>query len=462
MQHSQLHSRRPAEKKTRKFSARDAARFALSDVFRGGAYASQAIGRQLNAQFFKPEDRRLATSIFYLAAENRLQIEYLLRNFLEGEQDPVVEDILHIATAQLLYMNRVPDHAAVDEAVKQVRAAKREGLTGLVNAVLHGVIRARDENQLRLPDRAEDFEGFLSVQYSYAPNLVRRLIAAYGPEEAEKIVSCPPFARQVVRLNRMKTGEEDFENYLTSRDVSFARGIVPGAYRCPSSGDLTRLDGFRDGYFSLQGESSMLAALAVEPRRGMNVLDACAAPGGKAALIAETMSDVGRVYAWDIHAHRVDLIRAAKRRMFLDSLRPAVRDARKPYPDFDLLMDAVLVDAPCSGLGVVGDKPDIKYRLSDKSIEELIPLQAEILENCANFVRVGGLLVYSTCTLLPEENQGQVRAFLEKHPEFRPEENVEYLPEALRPHVQEGMLQILPHRDDLEGFFIARMRRVRA
>ena len=193
MQHSQLHSRRPAEKKTRKFSARDAARFALSDVFRGGAYASQAIGRQLNAQFFKPEDRRLATSIFYLAAENRLQIEYLLRNFLEGEQDPVVEDILHIATAQLLYMNRVPDHAAVDEAVKQVRAAKREGLTGLVNAVLHGVIRARDENQLRLPDRAEDFEGFLSVQYSYAPNLVRRLIAAYGPEEAEKIVSCPPF-----------------------------------------------------------------------------------------------------------------------------------------------------------------------------------------------------------------------------------------------------------------------------
>ena len=203
----------------------------------------------------------------------------------------------------------------------------------------------------------------------------------------------------------------------------------------------------------------MLAALAVEPKPGMNVLDACAAPGGKSALIAETMSDVGRVYAWDVHEHRVELIRAAKQRLKLDSLRPAVRDARKPCADFDLYMDAVLVDAPCSGLGVIADKPDIKYRFTDAQLETLLPLQAEILENCARFVKVGGLLVYSTCTILPEENEKQVRAFLAKHPEFVPETGADYLPEPLRCRCENGMAQFLSHRDHVEGFFIARMRR---
>ncbi len=194
-------------------------------------------------------------------------------------------------------------------------------------------------------------------------------------------------------------------------------------------------------------------------RAGDRVLDACAAPGGKSALIAEMMGDVGRVYAWDVHEHRVEMIRAAKRRLKLDSLRPAVRDARKPCEDFELLMDAVLVDAPCSGLGVLADKPDIKYRLTDESIEQLIVLQREILENCAAFVKVGGLLVYSTCTILPEENEQQVRAFLEKHPEFALVEDNSYLPEPLRARSKGGMAQFFSHLDGIEGFFIARMLR---
>ena len=297
------------------------------------------------------------------------------------------------------------------------------------------------------------------MRYSVAPELAKRLIAAYGEEEAVAIMADRPRPSQTIRFNAMKTDAAGFENYLKTHDVIFERGIVPGAYRCPAAGNLARLDGFRNGYFSIQGESSMLAALAVEPKPGMNVLDACAAPGGKSALIAETMSDVGRVYAWDVHEHRVELIRAAKQRLKLDSLRPAVRDARKPCADFDLYMDAVLVDAPCSGLGVIADKPDIKYRFTDAQLETLLPLQAEILENCARFVKVGGLLVYSTCTILPEENEQQVRAFLERHPEFVPETGADYLPEPLRCRCENGMAQLLSHRDHVEGFFIARMRR---
>lgn len=203
----------------------------------------------------------------------------------------------------------------------------------------------------------------------------------------------------------------------------------------------------------------MLAACAVEAKPGMQVLDACAAPGGKSCLIAEMMRGAGRVYAWDLHEHRVEMIRAAAKRLELDNVRPQVRDAGKKLENMLLAMDAVLVDAPCSGLGVMGDKPDIKYRLSEETIDALVPVQRQILDACAAYVRPGGLLVYSTCTILPEENEEQVKAFLARHPEFEPETDAGFLPEAMRAHFRDGMIQILPCRDGAEGFFIARMRR---
>ncbi len=444
--------REHAPKGEARLSAREVARRALSDVVRSGSYVSAALDRHLNTSHLSADDKRLAASLFYTAVENRLLLEARLSLFWTERPEAVVEDILHIAAAQILLMDRIPDHAAVDEAVKQTRASGRDGLAALVNGILRSLIRARDAGEL--PEITDP-----AIRYSVAPNLVQRLTEAYGAEEAEKIMADRPRPSQTIRLNRMKTSVEDFEKYLKTHDVIFERGTVPGAYRCPAAGNLARLDGYRNGYFSIQGESSMLAALAVEPKPGMNVLDACAAPGGKSALIAETMGDVGRVYAWDVYEHRVELIRAAKKRLRLDCLRPAVRDARTPYADFEFYMDAVLVDAPCSGLGVIADKPDIKYRLTEEQIESLLPLQRELLENCARFVKVGGLLVYSTCTILPEENEKQVRAFLERHPEFAPETDASYLPESLRGRCTDGMAQLLSYRDHVEGFFIARMRR---
>lgn len=433
-------------------SAREVARRAFSDVTRAGSYASAALDRHLNTVALSPEDKRLAASLFFTAVENRRLLEARLSPFLQQKPEPVAEDILFIAAAQILLMDKIPDHAAVDEAVKQARASGREGLSGLVNGVLRSLIRARDAGELPAIEDA-------SILYSYAPQLARRLVSAYGAQEAEKIMADRPRPSQTIRLNALKTDAAAFEAYLDKHDVIWEHGVVPGAYRCPAAGNLARLDGFRSGYFTIQGESSMLAALATQAKLGMNVLDACAAPGGKSAMIAQMMGDVGRVYAWDVHEHRVELIRATKKRLGLDCLRPSVRDARRPCDEFELLMDAVLVDAPCSGLGVIADKPDIKYRLSDEQIESLLPLQAELLENCARFVRAGGLLVYSTCTILPEENENQVRAFLARHGEFAPETDASYLPEPLRCRVQDGMAQFLSHRDGVEGFFIARLRR---
>lgn len=432
---------------------------ALQDAVHGEAYAAQALDRWLERVKLRPEDVRLATSVFYFALENRLYIEYMLGKFLSGRPEPVVNDILHIAAAQILFMDRVPDHAIVDEAVKQVRFSGREGLAGLVNGVLRNLIRARDAGELTLPDREAEPEKWLSVKHSLAPVVAERLISAYGIDRAEAIAACRAGSAQTVRFNRMKTDAAGFEAWLDRQGFQWKKGLVAGAYRVENGGKLADSDAYRQGLMSIQGQSAMLAALAVEARPGMQILDACAAPGGKTALMAEAMGGSGRVFAWDVRDHRVALIRAAAHRLGLDNVRPSVYDARLPRADMKLGMDAVLVDAPCSGLGVIADKPDIKYRTTHENLDALPPLQLEILEACAQAVRVGGLLVYATCTILPEENGSVVAKFLAKHPEFVPDEGNVWLPEALVPEYREGMIQLLPDGDGIEGFFIARLRR---
>ena len=443
-----------------RITARDAALRALQDVVRGDAYAAQALDRRLEEARLKPDDSRLAAGLFYCAVENRLYIEHMLGRFLDQRPEPVVNDILHIAAAQILFMDRIPDHAAVDEAVKQVRAAGREGFAGLVNGVLRNLIRARDAGTLALPDRDGDPVAWFRARYSISAPAVRRLIDAYGLETAGAIAAWTPArGEQTVRPNRLRMDAAAFEGWLTAQGFDWRLGIVPDAYVLSGAGNLASHEGYRQGLFSIQGQSAMLAAQAVEPKPGMQILDACAAPGGKTCLMAERMGTSGRVYAWDVHPHRVALIRAAAMRLGLENVRPAERDARKPADSVKLSMDAVLVDAPCSGLGVIAEKPDIKYRQTEEGLSALPPLKLQILSACAEAVKVGGMLVYATCTILPDENENVVRAFLEDHPYFEPETGDGWLPEALRPQFGGGMLQILPHRDNMDGFFIARMRR---
>ncbi len=449
--------RRPFSGRVRT-TARDVALRALKDVAANGAFAAQALDRQLDSAHLLPDDRRLATSIFYAAVENRIRISHILRAFVRNAE-PEIFDVLHVACAQLLYLDKVPDHAAVDEAVKQARAVKGQRVGGFVNGVLRNVIRSRDAGDLLAPREAGETVP-ANVEFSIAPELMDKLTRTFDAEEAEKIAAYRPARRtQTVRPNLMTTTDEEMGAYLTGRGVNWELGLVPHAFLCENAGALANLEDYRTGMFSIQGEGSMLAARAVEVKPGMNVLDACAAPGGKSALLCEIMNGTGRVYAWDVYEHRVELIRAAGRRLKLYNLRPTVRDARTPYEPFDAFLDAVLVDAPCSGLGVMADKPDLRLKFSESDLADLVKLQREILQNCAKLVKVGGLLVYSTCTILPEENEDQVRDFLSHNPQFALEADTSYLPEPLRPRAKDGMIQLIPHIDGVEGFFIARMRR---
>ena len=361
---------------------------------------------------------------------------------------------------QLFYLDRVPDMAAVDESVSLTRAMGFEGFTGLVNAVLRSMIRGKES--VVWPKPQDDPAKYLSVMFSAPMDLARLLIEAYGEHEALEILRYRPKDRDItVRVNYLRCDDARLRALLADDELEFSPGIVPGTYTVKNAGDMTRMRAFQNGLFTIQGESSVLAARMVGAKPGQTVLDACAAPGGKTAVLSEMMNDTGRVYAWDTHAHRVELIRGTANRLKLENVRPAVKDASAPRPDMAMTLDAALIDAPCSGTGVMLEKPDVKYRVSREGVASLCRTQSEILDAVAPMVKVGGTLVYSTCSILPQENGQQIEAFLARHPEYEIDPMGAELPEALAQHETGTGLQMFAHRDGTDGFFVCRLRRAR-
>ena len=435
----------------------------LLDVSRNDAYASLALDKRLAQAAFGRRDRAFTTQLVYGTLENRITLDWRIDQFLEGEKeiDPVVREILRMGAYQLFCLDRVPDMAAVDESVSLTRAMGLEGFTGLVNAVLRSMIRGKDG--VVWPKPADGAAAYLSVMFSAPVELAQLLIEAYGENGALNILRYRPTDRAVtVRVNALRCDDARLRALFADDGLEFEPGVVPGVYKVHHAGDLTRMRAFQNGLFTIQGESSVIAARMVGARPGQTVLDACAAPGGKTAVLSEMMNDTGRVYAWDTHAHRVELIRGTANRLKLENVRPAVKDASVPRPDMAMTLDAALIDAPCSGTGVMLEKPDVKYRVSRAGVDELCRTQREILDAVAPMVRVGGTLVYSTCSILPMENEAQMRAFLERHPEYENVPMADELPEALAAHEGGLGLQMLAHRDGTDGFYVCRLRRVRA
>lgn len=442
-------------------NARRLALDVLTDVREKGAYASLALGERLRVSRLSPEDRRLATGLVYGTLENQLQIDYALDRLMDRPtREPVQRDILRMGAYQILFLDRVPDSAAVDEAVKLTRAMGMEAACGFINAVLRNLSRGKDE--IAWPDREADPMTYLSVMGSMPRWLVDKLVAAYGPEEAGRVILYREEEHPVcVRPNLARLSDAGFEALLHEKGWRAERGLAPHAWLIYGAGDLAADADYRAGRFSIQGQSSMLAAEALEARPGMKVLDACAAPGGKSAYLCEQMQLTGRVYAWELHEKRAQLLEGVRRRLGLDNLRISVRDALDFRPDLEGTLDGVLLDAPCAGLGVLSQKPDIKLRLKEEDIPAIVDTQGRLIDTVCRYVRPGGALVYSTCSLLPEENADRVRTFLQAHPNFTLEPLPTSFPEELRARQTPCGLQLLGCRDGVEGFFIARMRRVR-
>ncbi len=292
-----------------------------------------------------------------------------------------------------------------------------------------------------------------------AQQQAQKLVDDFGMEFAAALMSYRDKQHHVtIRPNLTRISCAEFEKYMTEQGFDWEKGAFPGAYRV-RGGFVSQHPGFRSGLYSIMGEASMLAAQAVCAKPGQQVLDCCAAPGGKACYLAELMQGTGRVYAWDLHEHRVQLISGAAKRLGLDNVRTRVQDARELVDSQVERMDCVLVDAPCSGLGDYLSKPDIKYNITPEGIAALHETQTSILDAACRYVKHGGTLVYSTCTLFKEENEQTVVAFLKAHPEFSLNGLERMLPEKFAKQTLDGMLTLYPHVSGTDGFFIARMTR---
>lgn len=429
----------------------------LDDVLENEAYAALSLDERLSAVNLNQLDRRLCASIVYRTLENLYYLDFALSAFLrDAEALPLpVRGILRTAACQIMLHDRVPNSAAVNEAVKLTREMHVDGFSCMVNAVLRRLVEHQDE--IKWPQKDEGAR-YLSVMYSLPEWLAQRLTDDYGAEEAEKIASFRT-EKHSITIRPTFGREKEFEEHLAKKVWETAPAVMPGALYVYGAMQIARDSDYLGGLFSIQGEGSMLAAEAMGVRRGMSVLDCCAAPGGKTAYLAERMEGTGRVYAWDLHQHRVELIRAAARRLHLDNVRMAARDAAALREELCGTLDAVLLDAPCSGLGVMDDKPDVKYRPTAESVAALCDTQQKLLDTCCRYVKAGGVLVYSTCSLLKDENERQIKRFLAEHPEFALDPLPERIPAALRAQAGAYGLQLLPHRDHVEGFFVARMRR---
>jgi len=429
----------------------------LDDVLQKEAYAALSLDERLNQVNLNQLDRRLCASIVYRTLENLYYIDFALSGFLRDTDALAltVRNILRTGACQILLHDRIPDSAAVNEAVKLTRLMKLDGFSGMVNAVLRRLVEKRQE--IAWPTEEEGAK-YLSVVYSLPEWLAQQLMEDYGPEEARRIAAYRT-ERHFITIRPTHGREQEFAACLGRKVWETAPAVMPGATRVYGAMQIARDSDYLNGVFSIQGEGSMLAAEAVGAKRGMNVLDCCAAPGGKTAYLAERLEGTGRVYAWDLHSHRVELIRAMTRRLRLDNVRMAARDASVFREELADSMDAVLLDAPCSGLGVMDDKPDVKYRPTAESVALLCQTQQALLDTCCRYVKPGGVLVYSTCSMLKDENERQIARFLREHPDYALDPLPDSVPTALRKQAGEYGLQLLPHRDGIEGFFVARMKR---
>ncbi|UKI20698.1 MAG: 16S rRNA (cytosine(967)-C(5))-methyltransferase RsmB [Oscillospiraceae bacterium] len=378
-------------------------------------------------------------------------VDYIISCFARGKLKPVIQDILRLSVYQLIYMN-VPDYTVCDEAVLLTVRTGKQALKGYVNGVLRNI--ARNKENIVYPDAQKEPEKYLSVKYSWPIFLVREAIKDLGFTKAEAALSYNAVPMNSVKANPLLCGDERLFELLKEKGAEPRRGTLQSDVIYIKGNAALGEKLFENGFYSVQSEPSAMVCRAVDPQPGESILDCCAAPGGKTVCMAEIIGN-GSITACEYHKHRCDLIFAnAQRCKVRDKVKIINADMTQPQKELGLY-DRVLVDAPCSGLGVVGSKPDVKLTLTPEKLKEIRQVQKKILDNCCNYVKPGGVLVYSTCTIRPEENSKQVNSFLSKHPEFTID-NIN-APEAVK--TREGFIQLLPWRDGVYGFFIARMRR---
>lgn len=431
--------------------ARTTALAALIACRKQGAWADGVLKEYISRDRLDRRDAALASRLCYGVLQNRMLLDYHLDYLVKGgiqKLQPVVLDILRLGLYQLLFLDKVPVSAAVNEAVEQGKRYANKSAAGLINGVLRNA--ARNKETLLQPDR-------LSVRYSHPQPLVDLLCESVGQQQLESLLaSHNDSPKTVLQTNTLIADDAQVLQTLEAAGAAVQpHPWLDHAYEASGFGSLEQMELFQQGGLFVQDPAARLAAEAAGVQPGMQVLDGCAAPGGKSFAAAIAMHNLGHITSCDIHEHKVRLLEKGAERLGITIIEPTLQDASVFVPGWEQQMDVVIADVPCSGLGVIRKKPDIRYK-SLADLERLPEIQIRILENLCRYVKPGGVLLYSTCTILKRENEAVIKLFLEHHPEFNPEEFP--MPEGL-PGENNGMLTLLPHIHGTDGFFICKLRR---
>ncbi len=428
----------------RTYSARALALKLLCDTERSKQFSNIALDKALSASDLSDADRRLVSRLYYGVLEKKLTLDYQLSHLCSRPLDGVdseVREILRLGLYQLMFADKIPPHAAINETVSL--CSRRT--SGFVNAVLRSFLR---NGEAELPSKESEPEKYLSVAYSVCEALCKRLVSVYGAERTESILASLDARGTTVRVNTLKQSREALNAKI--------EGAVPTRYArngLSVSGAVRELYGFESGAFFVQDEASQICVEALDAREGMTVMDICACPGSKSFGAAIEMNGRGRVMCFDLHENKLSLILSGAERLGIDIISVQRQDGRAPIEELFESADRVLCDVPCSGFGVLAKKPELRYK--DPQDSAALPdIQLAILENACRYVKRGGVLVYSTCTILPEENEKNIERFLSTHQEF-----------SLCPFsvgelsAENGYITLLPDTHGTDGFFISKLIR---
>lgn len=435
-------------------NAREAAFLSLQKFERDGKYSNIELSASIEKYGLSGVERAFYTALFYGVTERKITLDYIISKFSsrpEKEIDRDVKTAIYIGLYQLFFMDKVPDSAAVNESVSLLtRFCARKNSEGFCNAVLRAAARGRDG--LSYPEKEPDYRRYLSVKYSVPEWICEKWVRELGFEKAEAVL-CAVNSHPKMSLctNTLKTTREELIAKLNSEGIPCECSVLtPRGIRLTENVPYEKLSAF-DEYFFVQDEASQLCGEAFDAQPGESILDACACPGGKSFYSALKMENRGEIVACDIHKNKLGLVFSGAKRLGIEIIETKVCDAME-YCEELPRFDRVLCDAPCSGLGVIAKKPEIRYK-SEEETGKLPRIQRAILDNCAEYVRDGGVLLYSTCTVSREENDDIISGFLASHPEFS------LLPFTAGAISSDGTLSILPDEYPTDGFFIAKLQK---
>jgi 16S rRNA (cytosine967-C5)-methyltransferase len=431
----------------------------LDSILGKGAYSNIALNSSLNKSGLEDRDKALATEIVYGTLKYKYTIDKILASFLTQDlkkMDSFIVNILRTAIYQILFLDKVPEFAAVNEAVNMAKKYKSVSASKLVNGVLRNYLRNKTKIYYDEDDKIER----LCFKYSYEPWLVKLFIEQYGEEKAEQILkglnSTPAVT---IRVNSLKINFDEAFAMLKTMEYDVEEGLVcPEAIRIIRGKSIEQNPLFREGLATVQDESAMLVALSMDIIPNIKVLDLCSAPGGKTTHIAELMNNTGKIQAYDIHKDKLTLIEQNSKRLGITNIKCGVLDAALYNEELKDSAERVLIDVPCSGLGIIRKKPEIKWTKNLKQLKEIIKIQRDIMNCGAKYVKIGGVLLYSTCTLNKKENENNVKWFLSNFTNY----NIDKLFYGELDNIvyDKYGVTVLPN-EYMDGFFIAKFKRIR-